>query len=312
MIRQIWQRILNLLRQIQRRFRKQPAPPPPKPTRIWTSEECEQKFLELLEGVAADWSRGEIKGFLIGSKIKDAEWENWLQEFESRLLVSPETHLELGGRMVRLGELNCGKISEVAGNIGRELLSRQSLTRTPAEESSQIREDIQELPEKTEETGLFRVYGGVAESLEKEISQEAEELYNQAVDNYEFGYLESALACYDKVIEMQPDFYEAWINRSKVLDRLGRYQEATTNYYRAIALQSGKNIKEVSQKAVELCQEGLNRYDAGDLEGAITAFEKALEIDPKFHYAWNGLGATLGDLDRNSEAIAAYDKALEI
>ncbi|XZN94319.1 MAG: hypothetical protein ACM65K_15605 [Microcoleus sp.] len=34
MFRQIWQRILNLWRQIQRRFRKQPEPPAPKPTPI--------------------------------------------------------------------------------------------------------------------------------------------------------------------------------------------------------------------------------------------------------------------------------------
>ncbi len=121
MIGQIWQRILNLWRQIQRRFRK-PAPPPPKPTPIRTFGECEQKFMALLEGVEEGWSRGEIKGFLIGSNIKDAEWVNWLQKFGERLLVSPETHLELGGRMVRLGEMNCGRISEVAGNIGRQLL----------------------------------------------------------------------------------------------------------------------------------------------------------------------------------------------
>ena len=98
--------------------------------------------------------------------------------------------------------MNCGRISEVAGNIGRELLPRESLNRKPAEESPQIGEDIQELPEKTEEIGLLPVSGGVAESLEIEISQEAEELFGQGVDNYEFGYLESALACYDKVIEM--------------------------------------------------------------------------------------------------------------
>ncbi|MGB7710849.1 MAG: CHAT domain-containing tetratricopeptide repeat protein [Microcoleus sp.] len=303
MFRQIWQSILNLWRQIQRRFRKQPATPPPKPP-IRSFGEYEQKFMALLEGVEQGWSRGEIKGFLIGSKINDAEWVNWLQEFGERLLVSPETHLELGGRMVRLGEMNCGRISEVAGKIGRELLP----------------------PVKAEETGLFPVSGGDNEvfppknpvpdnpppSPNGEVSQEAVELYNQGVDWYEWGYLENALACYDKVIEIKPDFYEAWINRSKVLDRLGRYQEATTNYYRAIALQSGKNIKEVSQKAVELCQEGLNRYDAGDLEGAIAAFEQALEIDPKFHIAWNGLGNALGDLGRNTEAIAAYEKALEI
>ena len=141
MLGQIWQRILNLWQLLQRHFRKG-APPPPKPTPIRTFGEYEQKFLQLLEGVEQGWSRGDIKGFLIACKIKDAEWENWLQEFGERLLVSPETYLELGGRMVRLGEMNCGKISKVAGNIGRQLLAGESLNPTPTDDSSVGNENI--------------------------------------------------------------------------------------------------------------------------------------------------------------------------
>jgi hypothetical protein len=134
MLGQIWQRILNLWRLLQRHFRKR-APPPPQPTPIRTFGEYEQKFLQLLEGVEQGWSRGDIKGFLIACKIHDAEWENWLQEFGERLLVSPETNLELGGRMVRLGNMNCGKISEVAGNIGKQLLAGKSLNPNSVDDS---------------------------------------------------------------------------------------------------------------------------------------------------------------------------------
>ena len=141
MLGQIWQRILNLWQLLQRHFRKG-APPPPKPTPIRTFGEYEQKFLQLLEGVEQGWSRGEIKGFLIACNIKDAEWESWLQELGEKLLVSPETNLELGGRMVRLGEMNCGKISEVTGNIGRELSAGESLNRNPADDSSETSENI--------------------------------------------------------------------------------------------------------------------------------------------------------------------------
>ncbi|WP_228057274.1 hypothetical protein [Tychonema sp. LEGE 07203] len=141
MLGQIWQRILNLWRLLQRHFRKG-APPPPKPTPIRTFGEYEQKFMALLEGVGEGWSRGTIQGFLIGSNIKDAEWENWLQEFGERLLVSPETHLELGGRMSRLGEMNCGRISEVAGKIGRQLLAGESLKRKDGDGSLVVNEEI--------------------------------------------------------------------------------------------------------------------------------------------------------------------------
>jgi len=140
------------------------------------------------------------------------------------------------------------------------------------------------------------------------MSQEVEALFYQGVDRYELGYLESALDCYDKVIEIKPDFHEAWINRSKVLDRLGRYQEATTNYYTAIALQSG-NKKVLLDHWYDL---GCELVNLGQHEEAIAAFEKVLEIDPQFHDAWNGLGTSLNGLGRYKEAIAAFEKALEI
>jgi tetratricopeptide (TPR) repeat protein len=38
------------------------------------------------------------------------------------------------------------------------------------------------------------------------------------------------------------------------------------------------------------------KFHWGPHKEAIAAFEKALEIDPKFHYAWNGLGNALNDL----------------
>jgi len=329
MIRQIWQRILNLWRQIQRRFRKQPAPQPPKPTPR-SFGEYEQKFMALLDGVAQGWSRGEIKGFLIGSKINDAEWENWLQEFGERLLVSPETHLELGGRMVRLGEMNCGRISEVAGNIGRQLLP----------------------PVKGKETGVFPVSGGGNEvfppqtpvsgnphpSPNGEVSQEAQELYNEGIDRYYAGDLAGAIAAFEKALEIDPKFDYAWNNLGATLNDLGRYTEAIAALEKALEIDPkfhgawnglgnalnnlGRNTEAIAafNKALEIDPKshivwnnlGATLNDLGRYTEAIAAYEKALEIDPKYVDAWNGLGNALGDLGRNTEAIAAFEKVLEI
>src|SRR6476661_6038924 len=279
MLGQIWQRILNLWRLLQRHFRKR-APPPPKPTPIRSFREYEQKFLQLLEGVEQGWSRGDIKGFLIACKINDAEWENWLQEFGDRLLVSPENHLEWGRRMVRLGEINCGRISEVAGNIGRQLLAGESLSRNPADDSSVISENIVtrllageslSVSSTDNSSDANQPYSiSELELIAKGISQETLELYKQGVDHYRAGDLEGAIAAYEKALEIDPKFHFAWNNLGNALRGLDRYTEA------------------------------------------ITAYEKALKIDRKFHLAWNGLGNTLNDLGRYRDAIAACDKALEI
>jgi tetratricopeptide (TPR) repeat protein len=40
--------------------------------------------------------------------------------------------------------------------------------------------------------------------------------------------------------------------------------------------------------------------------------DKAIEFKPDYHEAWNNRGSVLGYLGRFEEAIASYDKALEI
>ncbi|MEG5140509.1 MULTISPECIES: CHAT domain-containing protein [unclassified Microcoleus] len=311
MIRKIWQTILNLWRKI---F-PQPKPPiPPRPTPIRSFGEYEQKFMELLEGVEQGWSRGTIQGFLIASNIKDAEWENWLQEFGERLLVSPETNLELGRRMVRLGAANCGRISEVAGKIGRQLLAGESLNRKDAEGRSEIRENI--VTRLLDGEGLS-VYStdnssdanqrdsiSQSKSTAKEVSQEAIELFYQGLEHLDSGNLEGAIASFKQVLKINPKIDFAWNNLGSALNDLGHYIEAIAAFNQAL---------EINPK-FDFALNGLGNAlgDLGHYSEAIAAYEKALEIDPEFHIAWSGLGSKLNDLGCNSEALAAYEKALEI
>ncbi len=344
MFRKIWQTILNLWRQIQRHFRKQPAPPPPPPTPIRSFGECEQKFMELLEGVERGWSRGEIKGFLIGSKIKDAEWENWLQEFGERLLVSPATNLELGRRMVRLGAANCGRISEVAGNIGRQLLAGESLNLTPMDDSS-ISDNVPQLLGSESWSSPTDSLSGTnqgestsqSESIGREISKDAEELYNQGVDKYCAGDLQGAIAAFNKALEIDPEFHIAWYNLGSTLNIFGSNTEAIAAFNKALEIDpkyhlawygKGNALTELSHNTEAIADfdtalgidpkfhiawngKGIALINLGYYSKALAAYEKALEIDPKFHIAWNGKGSALRELGCYSEAIAAYEKALE-
>src|SRR3989338_5327048 len=54
---------------------------------------------------------------------------------------------------------------------------------------------------------------------------------------------------------------------------------------------------------VELGKRGLNQE-------ALTFFDKALKIDPRYASAWNNKGVALNNLGRYEEAITCYDKAL--
>ena len=57
---------------------------------------------------------------------------------------------------------------------------------------------------------------------------------------------------------------------------------------------------------------GYTLYNMGKYEEAIQAYDKAIEIDPRYADAWNNKGAVLENMGKYDEAIQACDKAIEI
>ncbi|MCF6223653.1 MAG: tetratricopeptide repeat protein [Flavobacteriaceae bacterium] len=58
--------------------------------------------------------------------------------------------------------------------------------------------------------------------------------------------------------------------------------------------------------------DGLEYLDENNYEMAITKFTKAIEIDPKFAFAWDNLGVSYRKTNQYQEAIKAYKKSLQI
>jgi len=60
----------------------------------------------------------------------------------------------------------------------------------------------------------------------------------------------------------------------------------------------------------------VNKGDAlnkmGNFSGAITAYDKALEIDPNYVNAWDGKGWSQNEFGNYRQAIVYFDKALKI
>jgi len=58
---------------------------------------------------------------------------------------------------------------------------------------------------------------------------------------------------------------------------------------------------------------GIARKAKGDLDGAIAAYEKALELNPKHAVAWKNLGILFDlNLKQYSEALFCYIRASEL
>lgn len=67
-----------------------------------------------------------------------------------------------------------------------------------------------------------------------------------------------------------------------------------------------------AKTGVEWNDDGVALHDLGRYEEAIACYDKALEIDPHAADVWYNKGLSLGYLGRYEEEIACYDKALGI
>jgi tetratricopeptide (TPR) repeat protein len=70
--------------------------------------------------------------------------------------------------------------------------------------------------------------------------------------------------------------------------------------------------KPATPSAEQEFNRGLRARAAKDWTGAVAAFKKAVEINPRYAEAWNGLGYALRNQGRYQESLDAYDEALRL
>ena len=112
------------------------------------------------------------------------------------------------------------------------------------------------------------------------------------------------IVCFDKAIEINPKYADAWDMKGDYLYKIGRYQEAVN---------CCDKILEINPKyAGAWINKGNALSDLGRYEEAIRCYDKALEINPKFTEAWINKGDSLKNLKRYKEAIQAFQKFIEL
>ncbi|OQA55331.1 MAG: lipoprotein NlpI [Euryarchaeota archaeon ADurb.Bin294] len=116
-----------------------------------------------------------------------------------------------------------------------------------------------------------------------------------------FGKYDDAIGVLDTVIEMDPNYTDAYTTKGFALLELKRYDEALEAYEQATELNSTKVIA-WSGKGDALLK--LKRYDE-----ALEAYDKALELDSESWGALSGKSDTLYALGRDEEASELSAKA---
>ncbi|MBM86897.1 MAG: hypothetical protein CMQ41_00810 [Gammaproteobacteria bacterium] len=91
-----------------------------------------------------------------------------------------------------------------------------------------------------------------------------------------------AIVTYEKAIQLNPSFVEAYLNLASSLTELGKHEEAALNCKKAIKL---------NPKFAEAhCVLGQAQKTLEQSENAIKSFKKALQLKPGFPEAYIGLG----------------------
>ncbi|MDJ0617153.1 MAG: tetratricopeptide repeat protein [Calothrix sp. MO_192.B10] len=290
-----------------------------------TDGEYESLLMELLQGVNDGWSRGWTREFLTANNISNFYFVEWLRGFGDRLLGGDGVHEELGRRMVLLGDLGIGELSQVAGDVGVRLVRRgEELNRRGAEDAEE--EEGGDGKAMSEVDKLFRMLQQpLPQGLEIEtnhpkviipIQMDTFNIYNAWAKNITDLWLEEgnrlvmvkdfmgAVVSYNKAIEIKPDFYIAWYNLGLVLNELGRSEEAITSYDKVIEFKRDFYLAWYHR--------GEELFNLGRYQEAIASYEQALDIKPDYHDAWCDRGINLGLLGKHEEALASFDKAIEI
>jgi tetratricopeptide (TPR) repeat protein len=120
------------------------------------------------------------------------------------------------------------------------------------------------------------------------------------------GRLADAEAAYKKAVAFRPDYWDGYNNLGVFYDRHNRYVEAIAQLKRAVELTPDNSRAYLNLAAVYI--------DTGDTKyfpEAEQALKRSIELSPTYP-AYANLGYLYTQQDKNAEAAAALEKALEI
>ncbi|OPX75872.1 MAG: lipoprotein NlpI [Methanoregulaceae archaeon PtaB.Bin152] len=133
-------------------------------------------------------------------------------------------------------------------------------------------------------------------------AEDANTLYQQALDLYYQGKLDDALALCGKSLNLNPKASSSWNLKGMILDDLGRYQDALDAYNEAIRLKPTSYVA-YNNKGNTL--KHMLRYDE-----AVQAYDEALKINPSYTYAYYNKGNLLSLIGKYADAIRSLDSAI--
>jgi tetratricopeptide (TPR) repeat protein len=144
-----------------------------------------------------------------------------------------------------------------------------------------------------------------------EMSQAQAKISTEAVGHFQAGLmaastgdLANALGKFDRAIAINPQYFQAYIERGNVKDSIRDFAGAVIDYTTAISL-NAKSAPAYYNRGTVLSQSGKHSE-------AILDYRRAISIDPRYAQAHLNLANELDDLGDKSAALANYDRAISL
>lgn len=133
---------------------------------------------------------------------------------------------------------------------------------------------------------------------------EIDNLFEIAIEAADSGEHQKAINHFKQVLEIDPNFYEAWHYLGTVYDEMGEYQEALNNIRKALEIN-----KEYSDAWTDIAFVHIRMENYSD---ALECMKIAAELDPENYETWYDLGYINYELGNQLQAIECYNRALEL
>ena len=329
-IQKLWQRLTRWLR---RWFdRKPPRGQSFRPnggsdrkTTPFEDADYEMLFFQILEGVHRGWTEPDVMKYIAetGDRAPLSEWIAWLRRFGDRLSDRTASQEELARRLLKLGKLGCGELGAIASEIAAQLLAGAPADARLAQKTQATREvrASQEKENNWIELGNRCLAEGKYEEAlsyyQKEIllHPDSEAAWNnQFVAQYALQRYEDALKTLDTFLQLYPDLHHGWFHRGSIYAILNRYEEAIACYEQSLALYAilAARVSIPPDWALARANLGTALLALGRYAEAIANFDKVLQLEKDNALAWEQRGIALKHLGRPEEALASLNAALSL
>lgn len=260
-----------------------------------------------------------ITAGIVRTEVLKERWDGSTYYIVAKITTDP-SHVAKAIDELRKDKQGLNELEEVKKQteelrMGLEKL-REELKLSKGGQQTQEKKDYNDAVKKLDAVDWFKEGYALAESGKY---RDAISFYNKAIDTnpkyfdaynkrgwayYRISDYPSALQDNNRALDLKPDFPGALVNRSETLWRMKQYNKALVDTNRAIELKPDFERAYLIRAIIYLFM--------NNNTNAIEDLNKAIELKPNYAPAFLNRGAAYRNIGRYEEAFRDYQKSIEI